>query len=241
MKNIIKRIFEEFKYKSFTGEYNKDEIDVYEFKDKEYFLVSYFCENDLIEYFNSKKTDDIFTAFDCLKKGREDAIKNTSLIIFVELDNLKSDYIKLKNQIFKIEEDEYFFKKNIIVYDRNSIKNFAENRTISNFLQSKILENNKFLEYQKDNFCCLEYFFIIQLFVKLPFLVLKKSDEDYECILNIIKKELINKKMAEFDTNYFSYREKNIEDFSKLKELFITENKSEEINDFFEYLEVKNV
>jgi hypothetical protein len=59
----------------------------------------------LIKIFNKKKKD------------LNEIEKNTSLIILLKVENLKKDFEELKNQIMRIEEDEYFFRKYIIIYN----------------------------------------------------------------------------------------------------------------------------
>ncbi len=241
MKNIINKIFEEFEYKRVPLEYQNDDIRAYEIEKKAYFIVAYFDKKDLLEYFKSEKTNTIFTLFDALKNKREDANRNTSLLIFVKMDNLKNDCIELKNQIFKIEEDEYYFKKYIVTYDENSFKKIGKEKSISEFLNIQFSNEVNFNKFKKDNFCCSEYFFITQLFVKLPFLVFKQSDNQYQGISEKIEKKL-DKDLSSFKNDYFLYKEKNklvISD--SLKDLITSENESDELNNFFDSLGVDDV
>lgn len=187
MKKIIKKIFEESGFKENNLSTNK--ISFYEKKDKEYFLISNYSEQDVTDFFSSDKTNGIISLFDNLKKQRTDIEKNTSLLILFKVNSF-SEVEKFKNQIFRIEEDEYFFRKYIICYTNESIIDLKVEPQLSRvMLNEKLGDDNSFKKFEKNKYFSDEYFLIMQLFVKLPFLKLEIQPNDFTNIKEIISKD----------------------------------------------------
>jgi len=194
MKEIIKKIFNK-EYKK--NEKTNEDIVFYEKENKEYFLVAEYLKEEIEKFFESEKTNNLIKFFDERKKEKEDIQKNTSLIIFLKVDNLKQlEGRKMKNQIFKIEEDEYFFRKYVIVYTNDSIKNLGKFDFIEDSISEKIKEPGKFEKFQNEEFFSAEYYFLIQLIVKLPFLRFGISEgDDFVTIESEVKNQMGTKEL----------------------------------------------
>jgi len=100
-----------------------EKIDFYYKENQDFFIVEDFSKDELNNFFKDKKTNSLVNLLDNLKNDDsknifKDIEKNTSLIILLKVEKIKKDFEDLKNQIMKIEEDEYFFRKYIIVYDK---------------------------------------------------------------------------------------------------------------------------
>src|SRR5699024_8188652 len=114
------KIFEENLYASINIEnditfYNKSEV--------EYYFTAKYSQEEFLNFFEADKSNNIIEQFDKFKSKDSNIKKNTSLIIYLEVDNIENFYIQNKGLIFKIEEDEYFFRKYVIIYTADSIKN----------------------------------------------------------------------------------------------------------------------
>lgn len=104
--------------------------------------------------------------------------KNTSLIILLEFDNFNS---MLNKCIFDIEENKYNFKKYVITYSKNQLKELQE----IDKLDGSILENINEVIYSIEDFTDFKlnptedslYSLISKLYIKLPFLKLNSKEE----------------------------------------------------------------
>ena len=130
---------------------------------------------------NVEKFNNVLQGFNALLDSGTLATieKNSSLIILVKcVDTLAlSD---LQQQILFFEEDEYFFKKYVILYTEDSIQNLTNDPVIPT-LREKIKQSENFELLAKDGYKpeLAEYLLIIQLFIKLPFLSLSFNLGDY--------------------------------------------------------------
>ncbi len=209
MLDFIEKLFIEAEYSLSRNSTQTNRL--FEKSEKEYFLLSDYSKDQLLEFFVSKKTKELLSFFEDTKREIHDLEKNTSLIICLKVDDLRNDTEKLKNQIFKIEEDDYFFKKYVIIYSDNSIVELINSNNIIQTIHEKIQESNMFAEFQKDYFFDEEFFLLIQLFVKIPFVKFEQEDEEFQNLSDIINHELEDKKLnliekcvlsTEFDLEY---------------------------------------
>ncbi|MDZ7758097.1 ABC-three component system middle component 1 [Rhodohalobacter sp.] len=113
----------------------------------------------LLSFFNEQKTKS------------SDIEKNTSLLVFAQVENLdKENHDLVKRHIWRVEEDEYFFNKSVILYDEASKNLFQGNSSLKDQLKNTVLEEGKLDAFLKNNFDDKHHFFCLQLFVKVPFL-----------------------------------------------------------------------
>lgn len=113
--------------------------------------------------------------------------KNSSLIILVQANDI-TEIQQLQSQILLIEEDRFFVKKYIIVYTSGSLAKIRENKTNAQ-LQSELNNQTAFLNILNNGFTSdnEDYILVLQLFIKLPFLVLNFSEDQFTTLLEKLK------------------------------------------------------
>lgn len=115
--------------------------------------------------------------------------KNTTLLLFMQ----KTDDIdKLLTKITEVEEDEYFFKKQVVLLHANFLSNLGSQLTksqsfeITKYLQESMNDTDKFREFiinPNDN---TDYAGCAQLFEKLPFLHLNIFSSESNSLQSMI-------------------------------------------------------
>ncbi|MCX8763301.1 ABC-three component system middle component 1 [Vibrio parahaemolyticus] len=147
--------------------------------------------------------------FNCLDKGMVEAekifgddigissnfTKNSTMIVFSGYDDSLSN--RDLNNIISIEEDPYFFKKQVVPVNstyEEALKSCFEEHSDKyiEYLQSTISDTVKFNDFMKaraslDEKSALEYSFVSKLYEKLPFLILpvkKSSSNDLQEAIN---------------------------------------------------------
>lgn len=192
MNKKIETLFLENEFVIFEGKDKLGNEICFHKDEKEYFLLKSFSKDAFMSFFSCEETKGLINYFDSLKLKYSNAEKNTSLILFVEVDNLKDMYESIENQILAVEEDEYFFRKYVVVYSCDMIDNIPSSG-ITNFLMAQIKEGN-IDNFRKNKFGNRVYFLAIQLFVKLPFLSYSAIDTEFKPIQNILEAKLIDLK-----------------------------------------------
>ena len=150
MYKILHNIFMESKL--VKSEKSTESISFYFKENQQYYIVVEYSVEEFKDFFDSTKTDSIISFFDDRKKESGDIQKNSSIIICVKVDNLKKEFRELNNQIMKIEEDEYFFKKYVIVYTENSVRDLKTKDNIVATLQDRLSNITNFDQFQENNF-----------------------------------------------------------------------------------------
>lgn len=141
--------------------------------------------------------------------------KNSTLILFTTFENSKkNDVIK---QVISIEEDPYFFKKQILLISEKDLpvvaSKFDENKSsYIAYIQNLISDTDRFNEFTSSNLLGMssegvEYSFVAKLYEKLPFLALLISPSNQEVLQKKIdgvltEEQLMEcKKLLEVDVN----------------------------------------
>lgn len=147
----------------------------------EFFLVTEYSEKNFKNFFSSPQTSLLLEEFKKIKSDENliHAEKNTSLIILVEVDDLKEKFTLLKNTILSVEEDIYFFRKFVILYTNDSTAYVQNVIDESNFYETLDAGIN---DFEKNMYFDSNYFVLMEIAIKLPFLVVKQSDELYRSI-----------------------------------------------------------
>ena len=121
-------------------------------QNSEYFIVSQYTSNELHNFFDDDKTSQVIKEFErlSLKSEHENIKKNTSLLILVEVDNLKEAFEdeQIQKSILLIEEDYYYFRKLIILYTRDGLLDLRDkdsNEMLYTYLNSNNLLSNSSL------------------------------------------------------------------------------------------------
>lgn len=236
MKEILEKLYCQ---NGFTKVESQERTLVFENENVEYYIIETYKNSEILSFFKEDekegKTDGIFKVFDNLKKQKEDIAKNTTLIIGLEIDKLR-DIEKYKNIIFKIEEDEYFFKKNVVVYTNEAIEWLENSNNISGDVIDKIKEDGKLDNYMNSPYSDKEFFVSLQLAVKLPFITLRsEKTQEFEPIDKLLTEKINEKKLNEAEEQVKKYFEEiDIdEEKCKLEKMFLTEEDNDEIEEFY--------
>lgn len=118
--------------------------------------------------------------------------KNSSLIVLVNSTSI-TEIERLQSQILLIEEDQFYVKKYVIVYTPNALEKISE---FTSNEQLQIAVNNKaiFNHILSSGFTqeCEDYILLLQLFIKLPFLTLKFSEDEFVTLPEKLNTDLGN-------------------------------------------------
>ena len=160
----------------------------------EFFLIQEYNREDFKS--SSEGGEDFFTCeqtnklISCFEKLNDNKIKkNTSLFVTIKVDELKRSYESLRNMIMKVEEDEYYFRKYVILYTEEGLSRLNSNiEDLLNYIQSTSPEGEYlFDKFESGMFFDTSYFIAIQLIIKLPFASLHHSDNHFEIVENKIQ------------------------------------------------------
>jgi hypothetical protein len=150
MKELIREIFNECDFLLFKNEKN-EETDFFGKNNEEYFIVTFYTNEEFSTFFKHEKTKKLIAFFDQAKQSNQSIEKNTSLLIFVKLNDLRADFNILRNQIFCVEEDEYFFRKYVFVYTEKLVRKIPNEISKLDYFH-KIISESDLEEFRKDFF-----------------------------------------------------------------------------------------
>lgn len=135
--------------------------------------------------------------------------KNTTLLLFMK----KTDDInKLLTKITEIEEDEYFFKKQVVLFHANFLSNLESQVTkltsfkITTYLQDSMNDADKFRDFITNPNNDTDYAGCAQLFEKLPFLHLNISSSESNSLQSMIDNGIL------LNTKRYSISNNNVQD-----------------------------
>ena len=202
----------------------------------EYYLVELTNSNNLKDYLETEHIESLLSFFNVQKPKAPDIEKNTTLLVFAEAEELnQKSHDQFKRHIWRIEEDEYFFNKSVILYDKNSIAYFDQSNPLSasDQLNDLVLDKDKFDAFLNSQFEDPDYFFCIQLFIKIPFLESKIISEDFTDLQLIINSKLDDNQLhLESLLNSSIFKENSAsEELYSLKESFLDPN-NERVDEF---------
>lgn len=182
MERIIKQILSECAYVE-----NTEEITFYSKEDKSFFFIINISDEDFTLLKNKdfiKENQQYKTVMDGFKtiinNGEQITIeKNSSLIVLVKCSSIEA-IEDLQQQILLFEEDQYFFKKYVILYTDASISGLNTTPLVPE-LRIKINDKTKFNRFATEGYKSeiAEYLVVMQLFIKLPFLNLDHGTEGF--------------------------------------------------------------
>lgn len=208
MKEFIKALFDEKKRISF--QYKDYDIIFYAGEYHSFYLIFFLqSEKELMDLW--KDTSEIFQR---LKNSREiyspDMDKNTMCIYCLEVS--EEDYYQagatgsiseLSKKVSRIEEDLDYFAKHVFLYTSNM--NLFSEKHIGEFdaLCRKYIVDEEFDKYKKNVRDSYEYDFLINLFVKFPFLSFEtyqmKNNREYQTVESFVQQK-IEKKAVDIST-----------------------------------------
>mgnify|MGYP000895981383 FL=1 len=160
----------------------------------EFFLIQEYSREDFkssseggSDFFTCEQTNKLISCFEKLNDNK--IKKNTSLFVTIKVDELKRSYESLRNMIMRVEEDEYYFRKYVILYTEEGLSRLNSNiEDLLNYIQSTSPEGEYlFDKFESGMFFDTSYFIAIQLIIKLPFASLHHSDNHFEIVENKIQ------------------------------------------------------
>lgn len=154
----------------------------------DFFRVDEYTELELLNYFKDEITRSATADYENLIKLDDAAKVNSAQIILVKVDDLRVFFSKHKNQLMKIEEDPYYFRKYIIVYTEESVAGIS-NYSLSE-LEQFVLSDENYKYFEGDIFSMSTYFLGMECYIKLPFLTLPIRNEKYSSLDQLISEEI---------------------------------------------------
>lgn len=243
MIKFLEKIFTTDDFVNKFNEHKNDKIDFYYKQNQEYFIVSEYDIDDINDFFRCERTSSIVWFLDNFKKENPEfewIDKDTSLIITLKVPYLQQDFESLKNQIMKIEEDEYFFRKYIIIYDKEWEKGIENINTIEKL--NNELRWIDLKQFRENNFTNSKWYLIAQLFIKLPFLEIKTQWERLKKLSEIIDNRIASENLTQLnrlilDHKSLTLKNKNEnkntqEDIQKVVDIFLWED-DQKVEEFF--------
>lgn len=199
MEDLLNRLFTDHGFNEPVSRGNALFYEKQDGKKPEYYLVNFVSPNALKGYMEGESAANVFDLFNQQTKEKQDVEKNTSLIICVQVDNIKQHIVGIKNDILLIEEDDYWFKKYIIVYSKESLPPNIDTTNFKDYFEALLTNNQLFKQYKEGMYNNEEYFLTIQLFLKLPFLnVPINSTNNYHSIEQLLEQLLTPNEMQLF-------------------------------------------
>ncbi|API88056.1 hypothetical protein BKP56_01340 [Marinilactibacillus sp. 15R] len=225
MLKYIEKIVKEYKIKTL----DKQESYNYYGNNSDYYIVSEYNFKDFIDFFNSEKTNKIVDDFLFKSKNNNDYIKNTSLIILLKVSDIKYFIENYKNQMMAVEEDEYFFRKYIIIYTQSGVDELNDLSLSTLF---EMLEKPSNIDkFEVDTYFSDEYFINMQLAIKLPFVTIPKKTSKFISMqdkIDIAIKENIG--ATNILNDFWEIKNINSDNFyNKFEEEFLDENSEGEL------------
>lgn len=147
--------------------------------------------------------------------------KNLSMIILLKSDS-ETDDKEFQKVISEIEEDPYYFKKNILTYTKEQEKKLTSlvlNKSIVNEIENYVGNKQQFYEFKKNSANLIElnsnlYNLISKIFIKLPFLSVPIKKETLSNLSDKIREQINDK-----DASYLNISLKSIPDTVEVQEI----------------------
>lgn len=199
-----------------------------------YFLVVYLETSNLKGYLDSEYFEQVQSFFEEQKKNKADIDKNTSLLIIAKANELEQDFLANKNSILEIEEDEFWFKKYVLIYSDTSVEGFGHGQEVLSELKACVLNSTRFTEFKDSLFLDAEYFVVMQIFLKFPFLNVPISlNEQFLSIDNILQNNLSESQISFLDLLVGEVDAFEEDYWERLKDASVKAVESEELKTFF--------
>jgi hypothetical protein len=206
----------------------------------DFYLVTQYTYNEFLDFWECKKSKNLFQSFDKIKNDGK-VKKNTNVIFCLELDDIKEiEEDKVKNKIYSIEENEYLFRKFVLPYTKVNNIYAAELVSDSNRedlvtqITSELNSNKEFKAYSYDLFANENYFFLMLLFIKLPFLKYNISKESKMTDLeSTVIEKLKKEQLYDFSTKSLKVENWNEVAENLEKDLLSNETSREDLEDIF--------
>lgn len=177
MKNIIKSLFKDSNYKQKNIEWGeRDTLTFINNIDETYVVLFADLEKELVDNVFYLCADELYSSKEINTANKS----NLSVITVVQIKDMLTDVEK--NIIFQIEENELFFKKFVLWYTEEEIKelqNICNSCFKHSNLENHLLNYETFESFKENKRNQKGYDLLSRLFIKFPFLTLlnvKKYD-----------------------------------------------------------------
>lgn len=205
MKQFINSLFEEKNRINF--QYMDYNMSFYSEKFRSYYLLFYISSTEeLVRLWEN--SGDIFESLKCCDEYHTDMDKNTMCIYCLQTS--EEEYYAtgqtgtisdLGRKISMVEEDLNYFAKHVFIYT-DKMRQFAIQH-VGNFgnLCEHYLNKENFEKYKNDIKTNYEYDFIVNLFIKIPFLNFRKyyvnnqKQLQYQSVINFVQQQFNNNKI----------------------------------------------
>lgn len=178
--------------------FNETSKNIYNFKNIDSLIISEYTESDIINFFESKVTKNVLDKYNGNIKENPSLRKNTSLLAYVKVENVETSLSELKNIIFNIEEDEYYFRKFVFFYTEEMLDSIDTEKNIKKQLNT-IVDKGDIDRLREDCFADLVYFFALQLFIKLPWLSFELERTKFELLEGLLNHKILELGLDTFD------------------------------------------
>lgn len=172
----------------------KSSLEIFE-NDFEFYIFEHFNIEELKDFFKSDKLDCLISEF---QKLDDDKVKkNTSLFVLIKVDNIQEAYKEYLNKIMTIEEDEYYFRKYVILYTEDGLSKMEPNtQFLLGYIQSEDSDSKSlFDKFENNMFFDDAYFIAMQLIIKLPFISFPHSNDHFETVEDRIESRITTEEL----------------------------------------------
>lgn len=153
MDSLLRKLFTENDFAQFSK-------NVYGFKGGSLFIVADYTELELINFFECSATKELLKEYK-IRSGLDSSFKkNSSLLICIKVVNISEAQIKLRNTIYNIEEDEYYFRKFVFLYTDEMTRSIDVNINIRKQLK-EIVNSGDIDKLRINQFYDQRYFFAL--------------------------------------------------------------------------------
>lgn len=144
----------------------------------------------------------------CSKVCQKPALdKNIYMLVLWNTGGNK-DLGEMKNSIMSVEEDPYYFKKNVLYFsdtELESLKNVMGVQSIAVFLRKQIVLPEIFAEYRSRSIEQIWQSLLYRIAIKIPFVEIKaEKTEDMDLLFKSNRVELENAGLLEFEESFFN-------------------------------------
>ncbi len=193
MESIVVKLLEVNGYKLIDS---IPEIGIYTYESellKDVVIVAPYSTGDLNVFDGSDITHSVMNQFDAACKHNSNALKDTSLIICHRVEN-STDLDEVKNIILKVEENTFGFRKYVLPYTTDSIREIMnlDSDNITQDLSVKLQEG--FSSYAESNADeeISEYETVLRIYSKLPFLNYTRPENAWASLEGFLEERLSN-------------------------------------------------
>jgi len=170
MKTLLTKLFASFNFSSQEVSDNTLFFKTNADNKVEYYLA-YLIAKDTLKTYESATS--FMAAMDFLKQQNQtqaDVAKNTSILLCVLMEDLRTDSLQYKNDILKIEEEEFQYKHYVLPYVTPAVSALDASTDLLSDLNASVNNEDRFHQYFANPYEDAAYFLSMQLFLKLPFL-----------------------------------------------------------------------